>query len=169
MKAPRVSLAVALGRTNRAIGKDGRLPWRIPDDLKRFKELTMGHPVIMGRKTFESILGYSPTGSPLSGRTNIVITRNPAYAHEGALVVSSLEEALEKARQLDSEEIHIGGGSEIYAQVLPLVDKLYLTLVDDEPEADTFFPDYSEFTKVVETETRDHNGLSYTWLTLERE
>lgn len=160
---------VAISQTRRAIGNKGKLLWHIPEDMKRFKRLTMGHPVIMGRKTFESILGYSPTGSPLSGRTNIVITRNPAYAHEGALVVSSLEEALEKARQLDSEEIHIGGGSEIYAQVLPLVDKLYLTLVDDEPEADTFFPDYSEFTKVVETETRDHNGLSYTWLTLERE
>src|SRR3989344_4691604 len=164
----KICIVVAISRDRHAIGNRGKLLWHIPEDMKRFKHLTMGHPVIMGRKTVESILGYSG-GKPLPGRTNIIITRNPSYAHEEIIVVSSLEEALEKARQLDSEEIHIGGGSEIYAQVLPLVDKLYLTLVDDEPEADTFFPDYSEFTKVVETEPRDHNGLAYTWLTLERE
>jgi len=155
-----------MSRARRAIGNQGKLLWHIPEDLKRFKRLTMGHPVIMGRKTFESILGY--LGTPLPDRTNIVITRNPAYAQEGVIVVSSLEEAFEKARSLDTQEIHIGGGSEIYAQALPFVDKLYLTLVDSEPEADTFFPDYSEFTTVVEKEAREHDGLKYEWLTLER-
>ena len=168
MKA-KICIVVAISRNLRAIGNKGKLLWHIPEDMKRFKRLTMGHPVIMGRKTFESILGYSG-GKALAGRTNIVVTRDSAYIYEGAIVVSSLESAFKKAHALDSEEIHIGGGSEIYTQVLPLVDRLYLTLIDSESEeADTFFPDYSEFTKVVETETRDHNGLSYTWLTLERE
>ena len=163
-----ISAVAAIGK-KRELGKHGELIWRIPEDLQRFKRLTMGHPVIMGRKTFESILEYSG-GKPLSGRTNIVVTRDPTYAYEGAIVVSSLEEAFAKARALDTAEIHIGGGSEIYSQVLPLVDRLYLTFIDSEPkEADTFFPDYRDFTKVIETETRDHNGLAYTWLTLERE
>lgn len=164
----KVCIVVAISKERRAIGNKGKLLWHIPDDLKRFKQLTMGHPVIMGRKTFESILGYSG-GKPLPGRTNIVVTRERTYAHEDAIVVFSLEEAFAKARPLDMEEIHIGGGSEIYAQVLPLVDRLYLTLVDHEPKADTFFPDYSEFTKVVEQEKREYNGLKYEWLTLERE
>lgn len=165
---PRICIVVAMSKTRRSIGNKGKLLWHIPDDLKRFKQLTMGHPVIMGRKTFESILGYSG-GKPLPGRTNVVVTRDKTYAHEGAVVVSSLEEAFEKARVLDTEEIHIGGGAEIYAQVLSRVDRLYLTIVNDEPEADTFFPDYSEFTKVVEkSETRDHGGLKYEWLTVER-
>ncbi|MBI4086808.1 dihydrofolate reductase [Candidatus Kaiserbacteria bacterium] len=167
-KKPKVYITVQISKNRRAIGNGGKLLWYIPDDLKRFKQLTMEHPVIMGRKTFESILGYSG-GKPLPGRTNIVVTRDKTYAHDGAIVVSSLKEAFEKARALDAEEIHIGGGSEIYAQVLPFVDRLYLTIVDDEPEADTFFPDYSEFAKVVEkSETREHNGLKYEWLTLER-
>lgn len=163
----KICIVVAISRKRRAIGNKGKLLWHIPDDMKRFKRLTMGHPVIMGRKTFESILDYSG-GKPLSGRTNIVITRDTTYAHEGVTVVHSLQDALKEARELDTKEIHIGGGSEIYAQVLPLVDRLYLTIVDDEPEADAFFPDYSEFTKIVETETRDHNGLKYEWLTFER-
>lgn len=167
MRKAKVCIVVAISRNRRAIGNKGKLLWHVPDDMKRFKQLTMGHPVIMGRKTFESILGYSG-GKPLSGRTNIVVTRDKTYAHDGAVVVSSLDEAFEEAQALDTEEIHIGGGSEIYAQVLPFVDRLYLTVVDDEPEADTFFPDYSEFTKVMEKETRDHNGLKYEWLTLER-
>ncbi len=164
----KICIVVAVSKTSRAIGNKGKLLWHIPEDMKRFRRLTMGHPVIMGRKTFESILAY--LGTSLPGRTNIVITRTPSYTHEGVLIASSLEEALEKARALDTEEIHIGGGADIYAQALPFVDRLYLTVIDSEPEeADTFFPDYSEFTKVIEQETRDHNGLSYTWLTLERE
>ncbi len=166
MKTPHVCVVVALSRKRRAIGNKGKLLWHIPDDLKRFKRLTMGHPVIMGRKTFESVLAY--LGAPLPGRVNIVVTRNPSYTHEGVVVVPSLEQAFEKAHALDAEEIHIGGGSDIYTQALPFVDRLYLTIVDDEPDADTFFPDYSEFTKVVETESREHDGLHYEWLTLER-
>lgn len=169
MKTARTSIVVAMSRGRRAIGKEGKLLWHISDDLKRFKELTRGHPVIMGRKTFESIVGY--LGGPLPGRTNIVVTRNPDYSYDGVVIVSSLEEALIEARKLDDEEIHIGGGADLYAQALPHVDRLYLTLVDAEPEADTFFPPYEDaFTHVIgEKERRDHNGLAYEWVTLARQ
>lgn len=166
MNKPQVCIVVAIGR-NRELGKEGKLLWHIPDDLKRFKALTLGHPVIMGRKTFESILAY--LGKPLPGRTNIVVTRDADYAHEGVVVAHSLEEALEMAKGLDGEEIHIGGGAQLYEQALPHVDKLYLTLVDDAPEADAFFPPYEgQFTRVVHEEERDHGGLKYRWVDLER-
>ncbi|MCR4325478.1 MAG: dihydrofolate reductase [Patescibacteria group bacterium] len=166
-----VAAVVAIGK-NRELGKGGKLLWHIPDDLKRFKAITKGHPVIMGRKTFESILGY--LGKPLPERTNIVVTREPSTARRrlavpGVVVVGSLEEALEKGRALDAEEVHIGGGAQIYEQALPHIDKLYLTLVDDAPEADTFFPPYEkEFTKKVFEEEREWNGIKYRWVDLER-
>ena len=164
-KKPRISVVVAIGR-NRAIGKNNQLLWHISYDLKRFKELTLGHPVVMGRKTFESIVAI--LGKPLPGRTNIVVTRDQAWNYPGAEVRHTVEEALEFARTLDDEEVHIGGGTELYKQALPYVDRLYLTLIDDEKEGDTFFPDYSEFTKELSREEREWNGLRYTWLTLER-
>lgn len=167
MKKAKVCIVVAISREKRAIGLGGKLLWHIPEDMKRFKALTVGHPVIMGRKTFESILGY--LGKPLPDRTNIVVTRDPSYTHEGVEVFTSLDAALARAHELDTEEVHIGGGAEMYQQALPLTDRLYLTIVDDEPDADTFFPEYDEFTKIISEEKRDHDGLSYTWLTLERE
>ena len=159
----RVAIVVAMSRKTRAIGNKNELLWHIPDDLKRFKEKTLGHPIIMGRKTFESILQI--LGKPLPGRQNIVVTRNPDYAYEGVLIVSSLEEALQKARALDPQEVHIGGGAELYAQALPFVDDLYVTFVDDDPEGDTFFPPFSDAFEVAhEHEARDHNGFSYQWV-----
>lgn len=166
MPEPRIAITVALSKNRRAIGNGGKLLWHISSDLKRFKALTLGHPVIMGRKTFESILGY--LGKPLPERTNIVITRNTDYTHEGVIVVSSIEEGLERARAIETEEIHIGGGSEIYNLALPYVTRLYLTVIDDEPEADTFFPDYSEFAKEIAREEHSEHEPPYTWLTLER-
>lgn len=175
MQKPRISIVVAIGK-NRELGKDNQLLWHIPEDMKRFKTLTLGHPVIMGRKTFESIL--SILGKPLPGRTNIVVTRDPSalqeklaqFASDSFIVTSSLEEALAKAREIDDEEIHIGGGAELYNQALPFADRLYLTLVDDTQDADTFFPEYeSAFTKQVgEKEEHEQEGLKYTWVTLER-
>lgn len=169
----KVCAVVAIGK-NRELGLAGKLLWHIPDDLKRFKELTLGHPLIMGRKTFESILGYT-SGKPLPGRTNIVITRHPADMMEivspssDVIVVSSLEEAIGRAKTLDDKEVHIGGGAQIYEQALPYIDKLYLTLIDDEKEADSFFPPYEkEFTKKVFEEKREWNGLRYAWMDLER-
>ena len=168
MKKPRICVVVAIGR-NRELGEGDRLIWHIPDDLKRFKALTLGHPIIFGRKTFESVLSYNK-GKPLPGRTNIVVTRDPNYAYEGAVVVHSIDEALEKAAAIDGEEIHIGGGSQLYAQVLPRVDNLFLTLIDAESnEADTFFPPYEDqFTKKTFEEEREWNGLKYKWVDLER-
>lgn len=164
-KAP-VCVVVAIGK-NRELGLGGKLLWHIPEDLKRFKRLTMGHPIIMGRKTFESILGY--LGKPLPGRTNIVVTRDPAWGYDGVVTASSVEAALEKARAENPSEIHIGGGAQIYEQALPYVDKLFLTVIDDAKEADTFFPEYvTDFGKKTFEETHEYEGLKYQWINLER-
>ncbi len=163
---PRVSIIAALGK-DRTIGKNNQLLWHIPDDLKRFKALTLGHPVIMGRKTFDSIV--ASLGKALPGRTNIVITRDPAWSYEGAVVCYSFDEALQKAQELDHEEVFIGGGAQIYEQVFPHVDQLYLTLVDSEKEGDTFFPPYEkEFTKILSEEKHEYEGTSYRFIVLER-
>ena len=130
----KLSLIVAMDR-NRLIGCDNQLPWRLPADLQHFKATTMGKPIVMGRKTWESL------GRPLPGRTNIVITRNENYLAEGAVVVHSLQVALEKA---DAEEIMLIGGANLYAQALPQVDRLYLTRVDGSFEGDAWFPEISE-------------------------
>ena len=129
-----ISIIVAASE-NGVIGRDNQLLWRLPDDLKRFKQLTLGHPMIMGRKTFESI------GKPLPGRTSIIVTRSPEYHAEGTLVVHSLEEGLAVAGELDTEEAFIIGGGEIYRQALEndSVDQIYLTLVHADNEGDTFF------------------------------
>lgn len=167
---PRVSAVVAIGNGrvhNRVIGKGNELLWHIPNDLKRFKALTIGHPVVMGRKTFESIVAVLGKGLP--GRSNIVITRDADWKFEGAIVVHSLEEGVAKAKELDQEEIFIGGGGEIYKQALPFIDKLYLTLIDDDKEGDTYFPEYEkEFTKKTFEESHEWEGIKYTWVDLER-
>ncbi len=169
-KKPRISIVVAIGAGklhNHVIGLENKLLWHIPEDLKRFKALTLGHPLVMGRKTFDSIVSY--TGKALPGRTNIVITRDPNWSFEGALVVHSLEEGIQKASELDQEEIFVGGGSQIYEQALPQVDRLYLTLIESDLEGDSYFPAYEhEFTKKIFEEKHEHNGLKYTWVNLER-
>jgi dihydrofolate reductase len=167
---PRISIVVAIGNGrlhSRALGKDNQLIWRIPDDLKRFRSLTRGHPVVMGRKTFESIVAVRGAGLP--ERPNIVITRDFTWHFDGAVIVHSLEQGIREAKDLDQEEIFIGGGADIYKQALPLVDKLYLTLIDDDKEGDTYFPEYEDqFTKKTFEESREWNGLKYTWVDLER-
>jgi len=156
----KVNIIAALGKNN-VIGKDNGLIWRIPDDLARFKQLTVPHPIIMGRKTFESI------GRPLPGRTNIIVTREENFLADGCVVTHSVDDAIKKAKKLD-DEIFIIGGGEIYKQTLPYADKLYLTLVDNKEEGDIFFPDYSEFKKEISREEREYEGLKYTWVDLER-
>lgn len=163
-KKSKISIVVAVTKKDAAIGKGGKLLFHISDDLKRFKKITSGHPVIMGRKTFESI------GHALPDRTNIVITRNPSFKTKGVIVASSLEGAIERAGKLDAEIFVIGGG-EIYKQVFPYTDKLYLTIVESDAMGDVFFPDWrTDFTK--ETFREDHfdqkTGLNYTWINLER-
>ena len=166
MQKPIVAAVVAIGR-NRELGKSGKLVWRIPADVQRFRDLTRGHALILGRKTFESILSYR--GTPLPDRTNIVITRDPEWKYEGVITVHSVDEALKKAREIEKDEIHIGGGAEIYKEALPQIDKLYLTLIDAEGDADTFFPPYeTEFTKKVFEENHEWNGIKYKYIDLLR-
>lgn len=129
-----VSVIVAMDEAG-GIGKDGGLPWRLSSDLKRFKEITMGHHIIAGRKTYESI------GKPLPGRQTIVVTRNPDYKAEGCSVVHSLAEAIELARSRGDTEVVVVGGAQIYREALLLADRIYLTHVHAEVSADTFFPE----------------------------
>ncbi|MCL4339031.1 dihydrofolate reductase [Patescibacteria group bacterium] len=161
MNSVRVSIIAAIGE-NRELGRENKLLWRIPDDLKRFKELTRGHPVIMGRTTYQSI------GRPLPNRTNIIVSRDVSLKLAQCLVVSSVEAALQKAKETGSKEIFIIGGGQIYKQTINLADRLYLTVVQGRyPTADTFFPDYSRFAKIVAKSEGLHNNYHYTFLTLE--
>ena len=159
-------MVVAMGR-GRVIGKDNGLLWRIPDDLKRFKALTLGHPVIMGRKTWESL---PERFRPLPGRTNIVVTRQDSYEATGAVVVHSLDEARAAAARAEgADEVFIIGGAQLYNEALPFADRLYLTLIDDTKEGDAYFPEYeAEFTKKISEECCDWDGLQYNWIDLER-
>ncbi|MBI2051365.1 dihydrofolate reductase [Candidatus Roizmanbacteria bacterium] len=157
-----VSAIAALAVKNRVIGNRGKIPWHIPEDIKRFRDMTKGHAVIMGRKTYESI------GRPLPDRTNIVVTRDPAYKAEGCIVVTTIDDALERAREFEKEEVFIIGGGEIYKVAFPKTDRLYLTLVEGDYEGDAYFPDYSEFKKVISEERRQAGGYTYAFVTLKR-
>lgn len=163
---PQISIIVAHSK-NMVIGKANNLIWEIPDDHARFKKITMGHPVIMGRKTWESI---PPKFRPLPGRANFVVTRDGSYKASGATVVTSLEHALTQAESTPgSEEIFIVGGGEIYKQALPLTTRLYLTVIDREVRGDTYFPEYkSLFTKKISEESGEFDGLKYSYLILEK-
>tara|TARA_Y100000593_G_C4299960_1_gene332803 strand:- start:1645 stop:2157 length:513 start_codon:yes stop_codon:yes gene_type:complete len=134
-----ISLIVAMGK-NRGIGIDGNLPWHLPADLKHFKETTMGKPVIMGRKTYESI------GKPLPGRLNIVLSKSGwTPVSNGVIVMESLEDAIEYATDLyPNSEIFIIGGGNLYEQAVHLVERMYITKVDAAPECDAFFPEYDD-------------------------
>ncbi|MEH6825860.1 MAG: dihydrofolate reductase [Motiliproteus sp.] len=127
---------------NRVIGRNNTLPWYLPEDLKYFKAVTLGKVIIMGRKTYESI------GRPLPGRTNIVVSRNPDYMREGVQVVGSLPQAIEQAQAISAikgvDEALVIGGAELYAQALPLAQRLYLTQVHQSVEGDAFFPELAE-------------------------
>ncbi len=163
-----VVIVASMGKDTRAIGQNNNLLWHVPADMKRFKALTLGKPVIMGRKTFESILAI--LGKPLPGRTNIVVTRDSAYpAPEGVLVANDLETAFERAAEEDPAEIHIGGGAELYRQALPYTDFLHLTLFHDDTPGDTSFPDFANnFTPVYQSELQTHEGLNFEWVDFKR-
>ncbi len=164
-----IVIVSAVQKGNLAIGKDNGLLWHVPDDLKRFKELTMGHPVIMGQKTFESIIEI--LGKPFSGRTNIVATfdKNYRYDADNVKVSHSLEEAVEIAQSEDPKEIHIGGGGEIYRQMLPVVDRLHITWFFDEQDGDTFFPEFEDqFEVTKESPVHEHEGIKYQWVDYSR-
>lgn len=131
-----ISLIAAAAKNN-AIGKDGDMPWRLSNDLKYFKNITWGLPVVMGRKTFESF----GKGKPLPGRKNIILTRQPDFQPEGVVTVKSAEDAIFLVNEMDIKEMMVIGGGEIYRLFFEKAKRIYLTRVDAEPEADTFFPD----------------------------
>lgn len=162
LSGKRITLVAAVAR-NRAIGSDGELPWHLPRELRHFKETTMGKPIVMGRRTWQSI------GRALPGRQNIVVTRNPSFAAEGCDVAASLQRAVELAR---GEEVMIIGGGELYAAALPCADRMILTQVDCEPEADAFFPAWDEDewdAKLLREERADErNPLDYRVIELTR-
>ena len=147
-----ISIIVAVAE-NGVIGSGNQMPWHISEDLKRFKAITTGHPVVMGRKTFESL------GRPLPNRTNVVITRNPDYKAEGAEVVGSLEEAV--AMFPASEEVFIIGGGEIYRQSMGIADRLYITRVARDFEGDTVFPDIDESEWRITCREHHQNGEKF--------
>jgi dihydrofolate reductase len=159
----RISLIVAMSQ-NRVIGRGGRLPWRLAADLRRFKRLTMGHHLIMGRKTHESI------GRTLPGRISIVISRQADFAPPGVVAVDSLDEAL--ATAAGDPEVFVIGGGEVYQQALPMVDRVYLTLICTDIEGDTFFPEFAtEDWRLVEDiphPADDRNEFAYRFLVYDR-
>jgi dihydrofolate reductase len=159
----RLSIIAAMS-ANRVIGKDNDLPWRLPADWKHFKSLTMGHHLIMGRKTFESI------GQPLPGRTTVVVTRQTGYAPEGVLVARSIDQALQMAA--GDDEVFVAGGAQLYQQMLPRADRLYLTTIHEEFEGDTDFPEFEESDwKLISEEgyaADEKNPYPYTFLIYER-
>ena len=129
-----ITIVAAMAR-NRAIGRDGALPWHLPRELRHFKETTLGKAIVMGRRTWESI------GRPLPGRQNIVVTRNPDFHADGCTVAGSLDAAVAQA---SGDEVMIIGGGQLYAEALPVADRMVLTLVDYAPDADTWFPEWSD-------------------------
>lgn len=180
----KISIIAAIGK-NRELGKDNTLLWHIPEDLKRFRAITSGHPIIMGRKTYESI------GRPLPNRLNVVITRDPKFSVEGITVVHSLDEAIEVSKKYkvssikhdenknirntkyvipntDENEVFVIGGGQIFEQAMAIADRLYLTIVDASFDADVFFPEFDAFRHIVSERKSSYNGLGYTFLDLEK-
>lgn len=158
----RLSAIVAMA-ANRVIGAGNQLPWRLPADLARFKRLTMGHTLVLGRKTYESI------GRPLPGRTFIVVTRQRDYAPAGVTVAHSVDDALALARARGDDEVFIAGGADLYAQTMDRIDRLYLTRLEREVPGDTYFPevDLSGW-RLVEEEQHPEGELPFAFLTYER-
>jgi dihydrofolate reductase len=183
---PRVSLIAAVGK-NRELGKDDKLLWEIPEDAKFFRDMTRGHVNIMGRKTYESLLHYYK-GKPMPKRVSVVVTRDPEYkAADGVFVFTDMKEAIAFAKRKELEisevedyrgardprsegaEVYDIGGGQIFTLGLPFADRLYLTFVDGEfSDADAFFPEFPEFTRVIEEKKSSGNGYTYTFKTLER-
>jgi dihydrofolate reductase len=160
----KIALVAAVARDG-VIGRDNAIPWRLPEDLEHFRAVTMGHPVIMGRRTWESL---ADRFRPLPGRRNIVVTRNPSWSAVGAERAASLEEAL--ALVAGAARVSVIGGGELYAAALPLADELRLTEVDEKLEGDTFFPsfDESEYQEVSREPYVSATGTAFAFVTYER-
>lgn len=172
MNKPIISIIAAMNE-NRIIGNQGKIPWHIKDDLIRFRDKTINHTVIMGRKSFDYMLSYyQKSGNNLPKRTHIIVTKNPEYRINlpNIFICSSIEKALEKGKEIEPEEIFIAGGAQIFAQTINLVDKLYLTIVQENFSGDSYFPDYKNlFTKkIMESEWKNSNNHIYKFLDLAR-
>jgi len=154
-----ITIIAAMGE-NRVIGRDNAMPWDLPTDLHRFKERTMGHPIIMGRKTFESI------GHPLPGRKNIIISTTEGFQPEGGVVVRDLQQALAAADGAD--EVFVCGGEAVFREALPLASRIYLTIIDEEFEGDTFFPEIPDDFREIERRSYDKDVLPYDVVRYER-
>ncbi|KAF3977250.1 MAG: dihydrofolate reductase [Methylococcales symbiont of Iophon sp. n. MRB-2018] len=159
----KLSIIVAMA-SNRAIGLNNKIPWHLSADLKKFKAITMGSPILMGRKTYASI------GRPLPGRTNIIISRNPDYQVERCVVFNTVDKAIEFCQQYD--EIFVIGGATLYQLILPKADLLYLTQINKRFDADTYFPDFNkeEWNEIAREEIEEDESVdfSYSFITLER-
>ena len=157
----KLSLIVAIAK-NGVIGVNNTLPWHLPEDLKRFKALTMGHHIVMGRKTYDSL------GRLLPGRTTVIVTRNKNYHVEGALIANSLSEALTLCA--NDDEVFLIGGAELYQSGLTLADKLYITEIDLEVEGDAHFPPipYAEFKEVAREAYVSEKGMKFNYVTYQR-
>ncbi len=158
-----ISIIAAMGN-GRVIGINNQLPWKLPADMKFFRSTTMGKPILMGRKTYESI------GKPLPGRTNIIITRNSNFHAEGCIVSHSIEEALQQAKA--SEEVMVIGGASLYRQILPLAQRFYLTKVHADFEGDSYFPEF-DLKEWTTTERTDHamdedNPYDYSFIVMDK-
>ena len=161
-----LSIIVILS-TNNVIGRDNKLPWHMPADLKRFKSLTMGHHVLMGRRTFNEIK------KPLPGRVNVVITHDPHFGAEGVAIARSIDEAISKAEAAGDHEVFLIGGGEIFKQVIHRADRMYITRIHAEIEGDTYFPEFDDVNewKLVDAEhfeADEKNAYPYSFLTYER-
>jgi len=159
--APRIAVIAAMA-INRVIGIENRLPWHLPEDLKHFKALTLGHHIVMGRKTYESI------GRPLPGRTTVIVTRDPGYRVEGCLTAHSIDEAI--VLSAADDEVFFVGGAELYAQVLSRADRLYLTEIQIEVAGDAHFPlvDRSIWQESVRNRQQNEAGMLYDFVTYTR-
>ncbi|GAB4144421.1 MAG: dihydrofolate reductase DfrA [Patescibacteria group bacterium] len=168
MHKPVISMIAAVGEGNRVIGNNkaekarDQIPWRIPKDSRYFASTTKGHAVIMGRTTYESM------GKPLPERTNFVVTTNPEFEASGCIICGSIEEAIQKASKIEPEEVFIVGGGHIYSSAIKMADRLYITVVQGNYDGDAFFPDYSEFKKVISSIPDEDNGYKFTFLILEK-
>ena len=160
----KISLIVAMAN-NRVIGLNNKMPWHLSADLKKFKKITMGSPILMGRKTYESI------GRPLPGRTNMIVSRNPQYRQDGCQVFNDLKTALKKGCE-NADEIFVIGGSDLYQAILPIADAIYLTIINREFQGDAFFPDLdlNDWSEVERENINDDPDVtfSYSFLKLEK-
>jgi len=161
-----LSILVILS-TNNVIGRDNKLPWHMPADLKRFKNLTMGHHILMGRRTFNEIK------KPLPGRVNVVITRDPHFTAEGVAIARSIDEAISKAEAAGDLEVFLIGGGEIFNQVIHIADRMYITRIHADIDGDTYFPEFDDVNewKLIDAEhfeADEKNAYPYSFLTYVR-